>query len=88
MDSVNYVKFVLAAYNSGEGRVDDIRKFALHMGSDPNDWNSIKEIIPLMRNKDNIPAGLLRLGSFKGVETVRFVNEVLSRFEDYKVLVR
>lgn len=88
MDSVNYVKFVLAAYNSGEGRVEDIRNFAQHSGADPNDWDSVKEVIPLMRNKENIPAGLLRLGSFKGVETVRFVNEVLSRYDDYKVLVK
>jgi len=88
MDSVNFVKFVLAAYNSGEGRVNDIRNFAKHSGADPNNWNSVIEVLPLMRNSDNIPAGLLRLGSFKGIETVRFVNEVISRFEDYKVLVR
>lgn len=88
MDSVNYVQFVLAAYNSGEGRVEDIRNFAKHKGADPNNWNSVKEFIPLMRRGENIPVGLLRLGIFKGVETINFVNDVLSRFDDYKLLVR
>jgi len=88
LDSINSVKFVLAAYNAGEGRIEDVRKFAKHKGANPNDWNSVTEVIPLMRNLDNIPLGLIRLGTFNGVETVSFVNDVLSRYNDYKILVK
>ncbi|OFY38754.1 MAG: hypothetical protein A2X18_08755 [Bacteroidetes bacterium GWF2_40_14] len=88
MDSVNSVKFVLAAYNAGEGRVNDVRKFAIHKGVNPNDWNSVIGVVPMMRNFQNIPEGIIRLGTFNGKETINFVNEVLSRFDNYKILVR
>ncbi len=88
MDSVNAVKFVLAAYNAGEGRVNDIRKLAIHKGINSNDWNSVIEVVPLMRSFQNIPEGILRFGAFNGKETIRFVNEVLYRFENYKILVK
>ncbi|MFA6335344.1 MAG: transglycosylase SLT domain-containing protein [Bacteroidales bacterium] len=88
IDSVNSVRFVLAAYNAGEGRVEDIRKFSAHKGANPNDWNSVIEVIPMMRNSENLPLGLVRFGTFNGIETVNFVNDVLSRYEDYKVLVK
>ena len=31
---------------------------------------------------------LLKFGSFKGVETIRFVEQVLDRYEEYKGLVK
>ncbi|HBG23588.1 MAG: hypothetical protein A2X17_00060 [Bacteroidetes bacterium GWF2_41_61] len=88
IDSVNRVKFALAAYNAGEGRVDDIRRLAEHKGANPNDWESTKEIITHMKNSEKIPDGILKLGNFKGTETLKFVEEVLDRYENYKVLVR
>ncbi len=88
MDSVNSVKFVLAAYNAGEGRIEDVRKFAEHKGENPNSWNSIIDVIPMMRIQENLPLGLLRFGTFNGMETINFVNDVLSRYEDYKVMVK
>jgi membrane-bound lytic murein transglycosylase F len=84
LDSLNSVKFVLAAYNAGEGRVEDIRKYAMHKGADPNDWESIRGVLPSMRKIENIPAGLLRLGVFNGKETMRFVDEILERYENYR----
>ena len=88
IDSVNRVKFALAAYNAGEGRVDDIRRLAEHKGANPNNWDSTKVIIAHMKNSEKIPQGVLKLGNFKGTETLNFVDEVLDRFENYKVLVR
>ncbi len=88
IDSLNRVKFVLAAYNAGEGRVEDIRRFALHMGVNHNDWDSTKVVIGQMRKGEKIPEGLLKLGSFKGTETIRFVDDIINRFENYKDLVK
>lgn len=88
MDSLNRLKFVLAAYNAGEGRVIDMRNLARHKGADPNDWTVIKELIPQMRNNPAIPAGILKLGSFKGNETLKFVDEVIDRYQLYANLVR
>ena len=88
IDSANQLKFVLAAYNAGEGRVIDIRKLAVHKGVNPNDWNAIKEMIPQMRDKSLFPAGILKLGVFRGNETIRFVDEVLNRYQLYSNLVK
>ena len=83
IDSANIIKFILAAYNAGEGRIDDLRAFAIHKNMNPNDWNSIVEVIPMMRQKELLPKGLLKFGTFSGKETVKFVNEVLNRYEEY-----
>ncbi len=87
LDSLNALKFVLAAYNAGEGRVEDLRKFAKHQGADPNNWESVASVIPSMRYSENIPTGLLRLGAFNGRETIRFVDEILERYEYYKEFI-
>lgn len=88
IDSLNRVKFVLAAYNAGEGRVDDIRSFAQHLGVNHNQWDSTKVVLGQMKKSDKLPEGLLKLGSFKGTETVRFVDDIISRYENYKELVK
>lgn len=88
IDSVNRIKLTLAAYNAGEGRVEDIRKLAMHRGVNHNNWDSLMTVVLDMRNRENIPEGVIKLGSFKGDETLRFVNEVMSRYDDYKVLVK
>lgn len=88
IDSLNKIKLVLAAYNAGEGRVDDIRRVAEHLGENQNDWESLKGIIPQMRKRENLPANILRLGQFKGTETIRFVDEILERYSTYSVLVK
>jgi len=84
IDSVNSVKFILAAYNAGDGRLEDVRSFARHKSENPDDWNSLVKIIPMMRESEAIPVGILRFGTFNGKETIRFVEEVLSRYEEYK----
>lgn len=88
IDSVNRIKIVLAAYNSGEGRVIDMRSLARHNGVDPNDWNILKDLIPQMRKRENIPPGVLKLGPFKGHETFKFVDEVYDRYITYTNFVK
>jgi len=88
IDSINRIKFVLAAYNAGEGRVEDIRNLAEHKGVNPNNWDSVKVVIAHMKSSEKIPKGVIKLGNFKGTETLKFVDNILDRYENYKVLVR
>ncbi|MDP3451658.1 MAG: transglycosylase SLT domain-containing protein [Bacteroidales bacterium] len=88
IDSVNQIKFVLAAYNAGEGRVEDIRRFAIHTGINHNEWDSAKSVISMMRERENLPEGVVKLGTFKGTETLNFVDSILERYDNYKVLVK
>ncbi len=88
IDSLNRIKFMLAAYNAGEGRVDDIRRLAAFKGVNHNEWNKAKEVIPYMRSRESIPDSVVKLGLFRGHETLKYVDEVLARYEIYKALVR
>ncbi|MDD2491068.1 MAG: transglycosylase SLT domain-containing protein, partial [Bacteroidales bacterium] len=88
IDSVNQIKFVLAAYNAGEGRLDDIIKMAEHLGVESNNWDSLKDVIPQMRKREHLPANLLRLGQFKGTETIKFVDEILERYNTYAAFIK
>ena len=49
MDKMEQIKFTLAAYNAGEGRIADCRRFAAVKEVDSNCWNDIVGIIPMMR---------------------------------------
>lgn len=86
IDSASRIKFVLAAYNAGEGRINDLISYARHKGYSTYNWDTLKRLIPEMK-RDIIPEGILKFGIFKGVETVKHVDEVLNRYEEYKSMV-
>lgn len=83
-DSVNVVKFTLAAYNAGESRIEDCINFTLDQGLDFTDWEVVASAIPLMANPEYyVDAEYLRHGKFRGGETIRYVKDVLSKYEVY-----
>ena len=83
-DSVNVVKFTLAAYNAGESRIEDCINFTLDQGLDFTDWEVVASAIPLMADPEYyVDAEYLRHGKFRGGETIRYVKDVLSKYEEY-----
>jgi len=87
LDEVNRYKFMLAAYNAGCGRINDCRTFAASQGKNPDDWDEVAEIIPLMRHEVHYSGEVVQLGRFKGTETLNYVREVWERYENYRNLV-
>ena len=69
-DSVECLKFALAAYNSGEGTVLKCIRTARELGVDPTRWDNIVSIIP------EVP-------DFHGKQTIAYVRDVLDRYEAY-----
>lgn len=74
------IKFVLAAYNAGEGRIEDCRRFARFQNLDNTRWEEIVKAIPEMSNEELIQSSGLKFGRFNGKETVRYVDNVLEHY--------
>ena len=77
------IKFVLAAYNAGEGRIEDCRKFAEDRNLDNTRWDDIVKAIPDMRDRDLVEASSLKFGRFNGSETISYVDSVLDHYKAF-----
>lgn len=85
MDSVSQWKFALAAYNAGQGHLADARRLAIDHNDNPNDWESVsKALLRLMQRKYYQNA---RYGFCRGIETVRYVNEITNRMNTYEAIL-
>lgn len=82
-DSLDLVRLTLAAYNCGEGRMEDCMELARQQGMNPVRWADLETVIPLLRKKEYYTREGIRLGVFNGGETLRFVSNILSRYEKY-----
>jgi membrane-bound lytic murein transglycosylase F len=87
-DSTQRIMFTLASYNCGYGHVLDAKTLAKAEGYNPLIWEGetekamMKLSYPENYNKPNIKYGYVR-----GVETVNFVDQILTRYEHYCQLV-
>ncbi|MBQ9548112.1 MAG: transglycosylase SLT domain-containing protein [Bacteroidales bacterium] len=75
-------KFTLAAYNAGEGRIQDCINYARVRGLGGDCWDDIVQVIPEMNVEDLHDT--VKLGPFKGRETLSYVDRVLALYEAYK----
>lgn len=87
-DSLERIKFILAAYNAGVGHVLDARRLASKYNKNPDVWTDHVDFF--MRNKSkptfyNDP--VVYYGYVRGEETYKFVEEITERFEHYKNLI-
>jgi len=85
LDSTTQWQFALAAYNAGQGHVADARRLAIDHNDNPNEWESVsKALLRLMQRKYYQNA---RYGFCRGIETVRYVNEITNRMNTYEAIL-
>lgn len=85
LDEDNKWAMVLATYNAGVGHVSDARRIAIDLYKDPNQWVYIEDaLLKLMKREYYKDA---RYGFCRGIETVRYVKEVTSRYEMYNTIL-
>ena len=75
------IKFTLAAYNAGEGRIIDCRNLASSKGFDNSRWEEIVKVIPMMREDSILEDESVKLGKFQGHETIDYIESVMSHYQ-------
>ena len=83
-DPVERLKFALAAYNAGVGRIQDCIKDAAIRGVDSSSWDNIVMLIPEMNSDEILELDAIKFGKFKATETIAYVDNVLNKYEQYK----
>ena len=83
-DPQERLKFALAAYNAGIGRIQDCIHSARLRGVDSSYWANIVSIIPEMRDDSILEIDTIKFGKFRGDETIAYVDNVLEKYEQYK----
>ena len=81
------IKFILASYNAGQGHVLDAQALACKIGKDPAIWDdNVAECLQLKSLPEYYNDSVCRYGAFQATETVNFVEEVMNRWREYKLL--
>jgi membrane-bound lytic murein transglycosylase F len=82
------INFILASYNAGPGHVLDAMNLAAKNGMDPLKWEGS---VALWLKKKSDPKyyndTVVKNGYFKGIESVVFVSQILTRYEHYKNII-
>ena len=79
------MKFILAAYNGGNGHINDAQALALKYGANPYIWEgNVKKYLELKSNPEYYNDPVCKSGYFRGGETVKYVDNVLSTIERFK----
>lgn len=73
LEGEELLNFILASYNAGKGKIIDYRNFAQQEGADPDRWEDIVKVAPIMREQ----------GLFLSSETIAYVEKVLATYESY-----
>ncbi len=82
-------KFILACYNVGYEHVMDARILARKYKKDPNVWtNNVDFFMKNMSKRKYYEDPLVENGYARGIETYRFVNEVMERYHHYKNIAK
>ncbi len=85
IDSTNQWRLALATYNAGMGHVADARRLTIDQNKNPNSWDDISgSLLKLMQRRYYQNA---RYGFCRGIETVRYVNEIMNRYETYEAIL-
>ena len=78
-------KFIIAAYNSGIGHIQDAMALAGKYGKDKHVWkDNVEKYLMLKSHEEYFNDSVCKFGYFRGVETYDLVKETIERFEQYK----
>ena len=87
-DSIQRVKFALASFNCGYYHVLDAQRLAEKRDLDPKIWDeNVAAMILELSFPRNYNDEVVKYGYVKGVEPFTYVEEIMERYEHYKMFV-
>jgi len=87
-DSIQKVKFTLAAFNCGAGHVFDAMRLAEKHGKDPHVWDeNVEEYILKLSEKKYYLDETVKYGFVRGQEPYNYVRDIFLRYEYYKQFI-
>ena len=72
----------LAAYNVGEGHLQDARNLASRMNLDPNAWASLEKTLPLLRYRKYYKDA--KYGYCRGTEPIIYIKHIMIYYDILK----
>jgi len=72
----------LAAYNVGQGHIQDARKLAIKKNLDPSSWESLSQTLPLLRYRKYYKNA--KYGYCRGTEPVIYVKQIMIYYDILK----
>ena len=87
-DSIQKIKFTLAAFNCGAGHVFDAMRLAEKHGKDPHVWDeNVEEYILKLSEKKYYLDETVKYGFVRGQEPYNYVRDIFLRYEYYKQFI-
>lgn len=84
-DQEQRLKFVLAAYNGGNGHITDAQALARKYNDDPYKWDgNVEKYIELKSKPEYYNDSVCKNGYLRGSEVVKYVNQVTTNREKFK----
>lgn len=84
-DKEERLKFILAAYNGGDGHIRDAQRLASKYGANPDIWyDNVRTYVLLKSNPEYYNDPVCKNGYFRGTETTKYVDDVLAAEKRFK----
>lgn len=77
------IKFVLAAYNGGQGHLRDAMALAKKYGHNPHVWDEVAPYVLALSQPEFYKDPAVKYGYMIGRETTGYVQNILERWRDY-----
>ncbi len=87
-DSVQRIKFTLAAYNCGYHHIFDAQKLAKEENLKEDVWdNNVEKAILKLSYRENYSKPFIKYGYVRGQEPYNYVRQIFDRYENYKQFI-
>lgn len=87
-DSLERIKFTMAAFNAGLGHVEDAQRLALKRGLNPNIWEgNVEKMILALSYPKNFRDPVVRYGYLRGIEPYTYVGQIFERYGHYSQFI-